>query len=221
MIYPFAPVGPPYWDDRPVAIVGAGPSLTGFDFARLHGPWHVLAIKQKYLDLPFADAVFGMDMLWITTQSAAVVASGVPAYFALPTDHPPTHPRQPPIIKGAHYLKRQREGDLLSTVPDTVNHCGTSGFGGLNFSVLKRGRINVLFGFDYNTKGHDRPEQYPWSPPGHNARYWPRWAQTYSRVVSQLKALDITVYNASPNSTVTAFPKVSIEEGLRILQRGG
>lgn len=221
MTYPFAPVGPPYWDERPVAIVGAGPSLTGFDFERLRGPWHILAIKQKYLDLPFADAVFGLDMLWLTTQSAAVVASGVPAYFAAAEDPPPNHPRRPPVVPGAHYLRRQRDGDLLSVTPDTINHCGTSGFGGLNLAVLKRAKTIVLFGYDYNAKGHDRPEQYPWSPPGHNARYWPRWAQAYDRIVPQLTKLGVVVYNACPNSVVRAFPKVSIEEGLQILRQEG
>ena len=35
----------PFWDDKPVAVVGGGPSLSDFDFEQLRGA-HVLAIKD-------------------------------------------------------------------------------------------------------------------------------------------------------------------------------
>lgn len=222
MSYPFAPIEPPYWDDRPVAIVGAGPSLKGFDFKRLQGDWHVLAIKQKYLDLPFADAVFGLDLPWIRNYGAQVVASGIPTYFSLPDtpfDELPERLRVP-LVPGANYLRRQRSGDLFSTDHDTINHCGNSGFGGHNLAILKRAKHIVLFGFDYSTDGHDKPEQYPWSPPGHNARYWPRWAESYGKVAPQLKSLGVITVNASINSKMIAFPKVNLDDGINLLHGG-
>lgn len=220
-MYPFAPIGPPYWDDRPVAIVGAGPSLKGFDFNRLRGPWHVLAIKQKYLDLPFACAIFGLDLNWIRNYGVQVVASGIPTYFALPEEEDLPERLTPPEVPGALYLKRQRKGDLFSTALDTVNHCGNSGFGGHNLAVLKRAKHIVLFGFDYSTDGHDKPEQYPWSPPGHNARYWPQWAISYGKVADQLKSLGVITVNASVNSQMHAFPKVNLDDGINLLQGDG
>lgn len=207
----FGAVGPPWWDDRPVAVVGAGPSLKGFNFDRLRGPWHVLAVNQKVWDLPFACAGFSLDLPWMQHQAEPLGTLTVPLWLAVPeTEHVPS-------IAGATYLRRIRVSNRLSTDPTRIESGGTSGFGAFNFAVLKRAKKIVLFGFDYSDQGvgHDKPEQYPWHKKFQNVSLWPRWATNFRDTVPQLGG--VTVLNASPVSSIDAFPKCEIEEAMRAL----
>lgn len=207
-------VGLPDWGDRPVALVGAGPSLTGFDFERLRGPWRVVAINQKWLDLPWADAVVSVDLKWITDIAPDVVRAGLPVYLAGPDND------RYQGVPGAVELKRRRS-TALSDNPGALEMGCTSGYAGLNFVYLKRPPLVVLFGYDY-TSGkldHDKPDQYPWHPDGHNARYWPRWATEFTSAVPQLITAGMRVINASPRSSITCFPRCTVDDGVFQLER--
>jgi hypothetical protein len=213
----FSAVGEPYWGDRPVAIVGAGPSLHQFEFSRLRGPWRVIAVNQKVWDLPWADACISIDIPWIRDQAARVVATmTMPVYVAGPEYH------QCPHVPGMNYLKRSRTFGF-SDAADTVEMGGTSGYAALNFAYLKRAKFVVLFGFDYSAArgDHDKPEQYPWHPVGHNARYWPRWATNFAEALPQIERAGMKVLNASPESTISAFGRCTIEQGLAALRNIG
>jgi hypothetical protein len=212
----FSRVGEPYWSDKPVAIVGAGPSLRGFYFQRLRGPWYVVAVNQKVWDLPWADACISIDIPWIKDQAQRVVATGVPLYVAGPEHH------QCPHVPGCHYLKRSRTVAFAEEA-DTLEMGGTSGYAALNFVYHKRPKVMVLFGYDYSASAgdHDKPEQYPWHPEGHNARYWPRWARNFTEPLPQIERAGITILNASPDSTISAFRRCTIEQGLAALRNNG
>jgi hypothetical protein len=49
------------WAGEPCFLLGGGPSLTGFDFERLHGRGRVIAINRAFEFAPFADVLFFMD----------------------------------------------------------------------------------------------------------------------------------------------------------------
>ena len=57
-------------------------------------------------------------------------------------------------------------------------------------------------------------------PIDHNARYWINWGDNFSSCRSQLDRAGIVILNASPTSTVKAFPKISIDEGFKCLIDG-
>jgi hypothetical protein len=203
-------VGPPWWDDRPTLIVGTGPSLHRFDFERLRGLGHVLAVKEAVWDLPFADACFGLDLGWIERRRDKLASLSMELYLAVPASTPAKARR----IRNAVYLVRRRDGDLLRTDPGEVESGGNSGFGALNLAFLKRARRIVLLGYDYDGGRHYCPERYTHLTPGHNARYLPRWGRNFDRTAPQLRAAGVTVLNASLTSTVMAFPRASIDEAL-------
>lgn len=215
----FGKVQEPWWDDAPVIIVGAGPSLAGFDFNRLRGLGHILALNQKAWDLPFADACFSLDIQWMGRDPSKLeeLAARTPLYLAVPDQKQPIHEH----VSGAIYLRRDRQCGPLSEDPSTIEAGGTTGFGGLNLAYLKRGKRIFLFGYDYDDGGlgHDKPEQYPWHPPGHNARYWPRWAVNFGPTVSQLARAGVEVTNVlgSRPSNVKAYPTCTIEQTINTL----
>lgn len=211
-------IGPPWWDDKPLAIVGAGPSLRGFDFARLDIPGvRVLAVKEKIFDLPFAQAVFGLDRPWISRQADRLRELKCEVYLA-----PTGDLRNCADVENATYLQLKRYG-RFSDALGILESGGNSGFAAVNLAYLKRAKRIVLFGFDYTERGghHDKPEQYSWYRAGQNARYWQSWGENFTECLPQLKKAGVEIVNASPISTVSAFPKVSIDAGLQHLARLG
>jgi hypothetical protein len=216
---PYSPLPPlgrvegPWWDDKPLAIVGTGPSLKGFDFSRLDLPGvRVLAVKEAVWDLPFADCVFGLDRPWINRQAERLNALTMEKVFSVEEEYRPCA-----IVEGATYILRTRHPGL-SEDPAQIQSGGNSGFGAFNLAYLKRARRIALFGFDYRD-GHYCEDRYHWYAPGQNARYWTNWGGNFTACLPQLARAGIDIINASPTSTVRAFPKCTIDEGVAWLCR--
>ena len=221
---PLGKVDAPWWDDKPLAIVGTGPSLKGFDFSRFDMPGvRVLAVKESVWDLPFADTVFGLDRPWIVRQEQKLRNCTISKVFAVEPEI-----RRCPAIEGALYLLRVRRGGKgFSEDVEEIESGGNSGFGAVNYAYLKRARRIVLFGFDYQPGPHYCQERYhteigftgkyATQSTDHNARYWINWGTVFNEVRGQIDRAGVLILNASPTSTVSAFPKVSIEEGLSCL----
>lgn len=207
----------PWWDDRPLAIVGCGPSLRGFDHGKLCGPWRVLAVASALWKLGFADAAYDQDWIWIENSVERLRTTPVPLYLVWP---PSRSRRDAPSIPSASWIAGSLGDFTLSEDPRRVE-CGfTSGFGALNLARLKRARRIVLFGFDYREDGrqhHADNDAYPWHLPGHLAKHWPMWAGKFDHAVPQLVRDGVIVVNASPDSNVAAFSKCSVEDGVSAL----
>lgn len=216
---PLSAVGAPWWDDRPLAIVGCGPSLKGFDFNRLNDPrWRVVAVNQAIWDLPFADALFSLDRPHINENALAWSPLPQEKLFAVEPEYGPCA-----VIPGATYLLRSRF-DGYSNDPSVIQSGANSGFGATQLAFHKRGPRRhpwhwVLFGFDYTAKfgDHYNPERYPNHSEGHNARYWINYGDNFLGCRKQLADRNILVMNASPITTVRAFDKCSVDEGVELL----
>lgn len=212
-------VGEPFWSDRPVFIVGGGTSLKGFDFDALRGRGYVLAVKQAWRDLPFADACFGLDRAWQTwaRDDLVALAQRMPLWIAV---EPELKARFVGKIAGAHYLKMTARHETMSKAPDTIESGGNSGFGAFNFAYLKRARRIVLLGFDFGPSHYD-PSAYTPRPDDHNLRYMQGWADNFSKTLPQLRAAGVTVLNGSPASKISAFPKMTPAEALARIEQSG
>lgn len=213
---PLSSISEPWWDDKPLAIVGAGPSLKGFDFSRLDLPdVRVLAVKETIWDMPFAHAVFGLDRPWINRQADKLRALICEVYLA-PTGMDGDNVA---YIANATYLALERRQGGFSDNCGVLESGGNSGFAAVNLAYLKRAKQIVLFGFDYTEQGghHYSAERYHWYPQGRNARYWKNWGDNFQACLPQLKKHGVTIINASPISSVAAFPKVTIDAGCEYL----
>lgn len=213
----FDRVEPPYWDDKPVLIVGTGPSLKDFDHSRVEGLGYVLAVKQAWRNLPFADAVFGLDIPWMEWERENItdLAQRIPLYLAVPDQR-----LQGERIPGAIYLVRSRETNSMSDIASKIESGGNSGHGALNLAWLKQAKTIFLFGYDYDGV-HHTPEHYAARkrPENANSGYLKRWARNFDPVRRQADSRGIEIFNASPESSVTAFKKVTHEQALEHLHR--
>lgn len=210
----FASVGPRDWTGRPVIIVGGGPSLTGFDFERLRGVGYVLAVKQSWKHVPFADACFGLDLPWLEWACDDLLKLQMPLYVAAPDQ----------TLLGVHietatYIRRVT-GEGLSDNPAFIHHGGHSGFGALNFAWLRGARRVFLFGYDYTGDHHDIAA-YQGRSTSAQASMWylPRWVKHFVPVVEQAKAAGVEIINASPGSLLDVFERVPHDEALQRIHR--
>lgn len=220
---PLGRVGEPWWDDKPTAIVGCGPSLKGFDLNRLNiAGVRVIAVNEAIWDLPFAEAVFSLDRPYINKRGPDFSPLPMQKFFAVEPEYGPCA-----VVDGASYFLRSRF-DGYSDDPSIIQSGANSGFGATQLAYLKRGPARahwwhwVLFGFDYldHPDVHYNHARYQaidkvWAAsPRHNGNYWRNWGDCFLGCRAQLDLAKIRVINASPITTVRAFDKCSVDEGV-------
>lgn len=192
--------------------------MAGFDVARLKGDWHVLTVKEMVFDLPFADCGFGLDLGWMKRRQKDFAGLSVPVVLAIPNDSslPMVLPDEAPHIT----FIEQCRGETFSDDPAVLHAGGNSGFAAINLAYLLKARLVVLFGFDYAKKDglhHYENARYT----GNNSHnYWPGWGRKFASALPQIERAGMTVLNASPESSVDVFEKITQDEGLALLRRG-
>lgn len=87
---------------------------------------------------------------------------------------------------------------------------GNSGYGALNLAYLKGSRRIILLGYDFCHSATHWHEGYAWQGKSNDSMYR-KWATQFIRALPQLHKHGVQVLNASPDSAITAFPKVELE----------
>lgn len=212
-------VDQPWWNNGTVAIVGGGPSLVDFDFQRLRGAT-VLAVKGAIFDIPWADAGYGVD--WPRFLEWKDRLAGLPMRIYWGVDR--ERLAECPAAENITYLERT-EGEQISDDPSTVFCGGTSGFGALQVALLKKARRIILFGFDYQgdwrvaENFHHNPKHYD-KRRRQAVENWRMWASYFDNVAWVARSRDVEIINASTMSQISAYPKVTPDEGVALLHRG-
>jgi len=210
----FGFIEPPYWDDAPVYLVGGGSSLYGFDFSRLEGKGHIVGINASMFHAPCECGV-SVDHPFIRNriESLREFAKNKPLYLCVGNEW---RKNGLPEVKGATYLWSVPKAGL-STEPEYVHKGATSGYVALGIAALKRARKIILLGYDYKTIGgrHHYHNGYPWY---HNAsnQSWSIWARRYEPAAMDCLSLGIEVLNASPDSELPYWPKITLEDALNV-----
>jgi hypothetical protein len=199
----FGAVEKPWWDDDPVFIIGGGPSLAHFDFGVLNG--YKLGINDSAFYAK-ADALFSLDPAWITRRRPEIMAFKGPKFFAVP----PNYSFDREWLPNVTYLLHSN-GAALTTEPTEING-SNSGYGALNFAFLKKAKSMTLLGFDMGGSGamHWHPE-YDWYDKGVQYSNYTVWAKEFEAAQKQLVKAGVTVLNASPDSAIECFQKISLD----------
>ena len=204
----------PFWDDRPVAIIGGGPSLLGFDFEQLRGA-HVLAVKGSIFDIPWADAGFGLDMLRYSEWADKLANVQSRVYWAVP-DTVMAKIAEP--ADNVTFIRRL-EGADVSDDPGAIYNGGTSGFGALQVALHKQAKQIVLFGYDYDGAyqhviGRPFRDQRALRRQAQSAANWLTWANNFNVFASLIGLRGARVLNACPTSAIDCFEKITLEDGI-------
>lgn len=202
---------PSYLKGATVYVIGGGPSLKGFDFARIrNGP---MIGANDGGRLSGAGTIVTLDRNYFRHRSADLVEAakgGRRAFVCLP--HTVDVPAFPPEVT---YLKFHRgAGQGMSRNPEWI-HGLNSGFAALNVAYLAGASEIRLLGFDFHF-GRDKQH---WHPEHHwhrqtNDRQIRRWARDFDQAVGQLLQDDVRVFNyvGPEGSAITTFPTRSLED---------
>jgi len=136
------------WSGRRCFIVGGGPSLKGFDFERLRGE-RVIAVNKAFLDVPFADIVFGMDRSFLDLimtgrlgenyRQAFESFGGVKLWLDLSNySYPP----------GVYSVPSAGEIGWTKSLYEGLYNGRNSGYGALNLAMVLGADPIYLLGYD-------------------------------------------------------------------------
>lgn len=198
-----------------VIIVGTGPSLTGFDFNKLHGKGFIIAVNDAHKFVPFANAWFTLDPWGLGGQQTpdknffGQMWAAVPDDFGLRDAKCPTHRTAPlPSIKFLHRIPFH----TATVTPDDYLQWGlsedsssinslNSGYGALNLAYHMRPKKILLLGMDATSGYFFDPDKKTRSL---NFLPW-----IFESAKPQLNAAGISVLNGSHTSKIACFEKMS------------
>lgn len=174
--------------------MAGGPSAAQFDFSRLNGK-QVVLVNEAYrlatvrLLRAATTALFSVDPDWVQGHRALFDALPGEHHIAVPLDGWP----QVAGIENVKYIDRSDEAGL-SEDPGRLCTGGNSGYAAINLAYLKRAREIHLVGFDMDPRTHEK------------FRYW---LPKFHDMLPQLAAAGCTVLNHNPNSSITAFERMT------------
>lgn len=209
-------------------VAGSGPSLTesAGALARLTSQGQnnagsipaarsILAVNDAYRLFPEADALYAADVEWwqkhkgcpgfkgqrwtcTSSSSEYGIRMGLCKQYDIK------------IIKGS-------KGKSFSTDPNRVTYGGNSGFQAVNLAMLWGGNPIILIGFDMKGAGthfFGRHEGLR----NTKAHALEGWCRIFEVAAYKLPK-NINIINATPDSALTCFPKMTIEEALNVASR--
>lgn len=195
---------PRLWPGATVVCIGTGPSLTPEDVAYCQGKARVLAIKHAIDLAPWADVLYscGSDTGKWWQRNGARVQDFAGLRYTLDEKAAPW----------AQVLTNTGTSGL-ETDPGGLRTGRNSGYQAINLAVhLGAARI-VLLGYDMapDAKGQDHYFGQHW----HGSRVpFGAFVDLFATLLEPLKALGIAVLNASRQTALTCFPRVSLAEAL-------
>lgn len=198
----------PDWRDRSVAIVASGPSTKKANVAQLRGRLPVIAIKENSELCPWADIVYGCDRAWWRN------VQGLPKFTGLKISATAQATMSCPNIK--IITVRPSDHKILLDEPAVIGSGGNSGFQALNLAVQFGATRILLVGYDMDDRagvhwyGKNRGQGRS-NPGDTNFRLW---RAAFGAAAPKLKIVGVEVVNASVYTTLTCFPKITIEQAL-------
>jgi hypothetical protein len=191
----------PIWEGQPAFIVAGGPSLIGFDFARLEGR-RVIAINTSYEKVPFADVLFFGDERWWHWRSdharkfaGLIVHAGGIRDFRIK--------RMRPVVPGGLALER-----------DCLAFRNTSLSAAINLAVHFGSKRIVLLGVDMKPAADGRTHHHAPHPVKSREGCWDRQIKDLETMAKPLILRGVEVINANPDSRLAIWPKRALEEVL-------
>lgn len=195
----------PDWRGDAIAIVASGPSTKRANVASLRGRLKIIAIKENVELCPWADVVYGCDAAFWRN------AMGLPNFRGLKIAY-----RSPSSL--VHSIRiAEKQHRILTAEPGVIGSGGNSGFQALNLAIQFGATRILLIGFDMSDRhgvhwygrsqgdGRTQPAEWNFVP----------WRKAFHVAACQMAGLGVQVLNASPLTTLTCFPIVTVENALK------
>lgn len=192
---------PPLWRGETAFILAGGPSVLSLDLSLLAGR-KVIAINSAWKTYRQADVLFFADGRWWKQFKPAFAGMMVTTATEIG-------------VPGIHVLEKTAPKEGLTLDRRKVALRRTSVTGAINLAVHFGCDRIVLLGVDggpVNGVRHNHDDRYPW--PMVNG-CWDEHAVEFAQIEPSARALGISILNASPESRIDVWPKVSFAEAIR------
>ena len=192
------------FEGETIYIIGGGPSLKNFNFAELKG-CRTIAINKAVFFHQSADVLYWTDSRFYTWYKNDIDNFNGLKFALKPGSQYTTDIKV--LRKGvAHGLEKD---------PHVLAHGNNSGYAAINLAYHLGANRIVLLGFDMHNDGKDTHfhEGYPTRPAGDHI-YRDKFLPGFKELERSLRAESVTVFNASPHSSLNEFPKITLTQAL-------
>ncbi|WP_217577333.1 methyltransferase domain-containing protein [Mesorhizobium sp. GbtcB19] len=195
------------WEGQPVFILAGGPSVLGQDLSLLKGQ-RVIAINSAHLAYPQADVLFYADADWWT-----LVGSKEPPFAGEIITTSGIGP------KTVTRLIKDKPDKGISPDPRRAALSATSVSGGLHVAVHRGGGPVFLLGVDGKTGEGGRRHHHNGRYPNPLKKGWfDRHNAELASLAPSIAALGVKVFNCSPVSDLSCWPKIDFLEAIAMAQ---
>lgn len=190
---------PPQWSGQRAYIIGGGPSVSRLRLNLLRSE-NVIVTNNAYQLLPWAAFCFWMDMEWFKRHAENLRSTFQGQIVSI-------HAKAKDFSDILSLERGNRSG--LSLNPRKIHHGSNSGHGAINLAVLLNASPIYLLGFDMQTRrGHHNYHS------DHVREMADNVYKKYLEMMGTIPAETpegIEIYNATPDSALTAFPLAETE----------
>jgi len=197
----------PIWAGQAAVVAASGPSLRREQLDRVRGRARVLAVNDAWRLAPWADALYACDGAWWDHHGGVAGFAGAKW-------------TQDAAAAARWGLRRVASVDAsgLSFDPALIHQGMNSGYQALNLALHFGARAVVLLGFDLRLV--DGRRHFFGDHPGalNKRSEYRRWCAAFEEAAPFLVRAGVTVMNATPDSALTCFPAVPLEDALTTLE---
>lgn len=199
------PTVPRLWPGCTMVLLGDGPSLTRDDVDACHGHARVMAMNFSFRLAPWADVLWSYHTRTLRETSGVDPATYQGRIFS--AEPVPDHTAWP--------ILKLTGPDGLELDPRGLRHGNNSGYSAINLAVHLGAKRIVLLGFDCCAAEDGRFNfAKPANDVSRKAYGFAAWRRWYATLPTPLAAVGVTVVNASRQTALECFPRVSLEMAL-------
>lgn len=188
-------------------IIASGPSLTKKDIDSIKGQ-NVICINDNYRIAPWADVLYACDPHWWEWHKDK------PEFLAFKgekwTQCSNWNKEQIEVFKrlGVNWIESKNLPGL-STDPSYIHQGSNSGIQAINLAYHWGAKRIVLLGYDMQPTGGK--SHWHGDHPNGVRSCWHNWLKLYDKVAEHANELGLEIINATRETALTCFPRVSLE----------
>ena len=207
---------PRIWPDSTVYIIGGGPSILTQDLTVLASK-RVIGVNMAFLLGPWVDIIWYGDKQWYNLQSPRILSYNG---LVLTCSAEAQNVRRHPAVK---YVGRSKPSGIESKKRTHVAWNGCSGASAISVAYWLGAKKVILLGFDMQIDAKNKAakthwhDEYPlrWDKKkSSHVNPYPKFLLYWPQIMRDAKRLGLEILNATPNSALNLFPKVTLESTL-------
>lgn len=198
------------WHDQPCFIIAGGPSLRGFNFERLRGRGHVIAINRALEFVPWADVAFFMD--WKLYKLYHETPDKKAAWDRF-TGHRVFLNLMGRKLDDCYSVRSLGRHGCSMSHAKGLYHGNNSGHGALNLAFTLGAKPIYLLGYDCGYRAGEPGHFHS----GYGVRTNPSVGRSFIKDFENFKVQlrgRAVIFNLNPASALRAFPFKTIDEVL-------